>query len=366
MIQVFRPVMETEEILAALRPVLNSGWIGLGPKTKEFEARLSDFIGARHFCALNSCTSALHMAVRSLGLPVGSRVLTTPNTFVSTNHALLYESLEPVFCDVERTTGILDADLVEEAIKRYDIQAIVGVHFGGYSMDMDKINSIARFWGIPVIEDCAHAFGGMYKGKRIGDTDNVCAWSFHAVKNLPVGDGGALSTNSQDLHKLFNKLRWLGIDKDTYTRNSNGYSWEYNVEQVGFKYHMNDIAATIGLVQLKKVEAQNARRQQIAEYYVKNIRCAQAPDYQADRISSYHFMPMFFEDRDAVYHTLMANDIFPSGHYKRNDQYGMYEKFIKVGGCEFAEWYQNHVLILPMHLDMSDNDVSRVVEVLNS
>lgn len=367
MINVFSSVLNVEEIIKELKLVLQSGWIGLGPKTKQFEQEIAKFLGVKYFCALNSCTSALHLAFKCLNLPKGSRVLTTPITFVSTNHAILYEDLEPVFCDVEKLTGNIDTTLIEYAIKKYNIKALIVVHLGGYSVNMDTVNEIAKKYNLPVIEDCAHAFGAKYKDKKIGNTDNLCVWSFHAVKNLSISDGGGISTNNEELYKRFNKLRWLGIDKDTASRSlKEHYICQYNVEELGYKYHLNDILSTIGLVGLRSIENANKRRKYIAEYYLKNIKGLIKPNYDDFRESSYHFIPLFFKNRDEIYNELINNNICPSIHYKRNDQYQMYQKFIKINNCNNAEWYEKHEITLPIHLGLTEQNLEYIVKTINN
>jgi perosamine synthetase len=372
MIQVFRPIVDTERILNELRPILNSGWIGLGPKTKEFEKKLSEFIGAKHFVALNSATAGLHLAVKCLDLPPSSKIITTPNTFVSTNHAILYEGHVPVFCDIEKTTGNISVESIEEALKEDPtIKAIIVVHVGGYSCDMDKINKIAKEHNLKVIEDCAHAFGGIYNDNMIGDSDNMCVWSFQAVKNLPVGDGGAISTNDDALYERLNKLRWLGINKDTVSRSNlnsekQTYNWDYEVEEVGYKYHAADITSVMGIIGLETINQNNIRRREIAKYYLNNINNVIKPDYQDNRVPSSHFLPLFFEDRDVAYNALKDNGIFCGMHYKRNDKYKPFIEFKKTGGLINAEWYENHELTLPMHLGLTDNDLETIVHILNN
>ncbi|MDQ3003077.1 MAG: DegT/DnrJ/EryC1/StrS family aminotransferase [Fibrobacterota bacterium] len=380
--QLFKAVLPTEEILAELRGILESGWIGLGPKTAEFERGLSAFIGPRtHFLALNSCTSALHLAFKVLDLPKGSRVLTTPLTFVSTNHAILYEGLTPVFCDVDPLTGNLDPESVETALANHPIAAILVVHLGGYPCDMDRINAMAGPIGIPVIEDCAHAFGGRYPdGRRIGDTDNLCAWSFQAVKNLPVGDGGAISTTNTMVRDRLKKLRWLGIDQDTISRFQAAgtekvyqYKWDYNVGEVGYKYHLNDIASAIGVVQLRHVEEANRRRAAIASIYRGRLGDAPGvslPAYASVDYSSYHFFPLFFERKAEVYRALVEKEIFPGMHYKRNDRYPMYAECLKVGRKDDTlhgvEWFEARELTLPIHLGLTDDDIHAICDVVLS
>jgi perosamine synthetase len=379
--QLFKAVLPTEEILAELKGILDSGWIGLGPKTAEFEKGLAAFIGARtHFLALNSCTSALHLAFKVLNLPKGSLVLTTPLTFVSTNHALLYEGLVPVFCDVDPMTGNIDPESVETALSKHPIAAILVVHLGGYPCDMDRINAMASLLGIPVIEDCAHAFGGRYPdGRRIGDTDNLCAWSFQAVKNLPIGDGGAISTTDPAIRDRLRKLRWLGIDQDTISRFQTAgaekvyqYKWDYNVGEVGYKYHLNDIASAIGVVQLRHVEDANRRRAAIAAIYrgrLGEVQGVSLPGYRSADLSSYHFLPLFFERKPEVYRALVDKEIFPGMHYKRNDRYPMYSDCLKVGRTDGTlhgvEWFEARELTLPMHLGLTDADIHFICDVVS-
>ena len=373
MIQVFKPMVDTERILNELRPILNSGWIGLGPKTKEFETKLSEYIGVKHFVALNSATAGLHLAIKCLNLPPKSKILTTPNTFVSTNHAILYENHIPVFCDIEKTTGNIDTDSIEQALKEdNDIKAILIVHIGGYSCDLDRIGSIARNHGIPIIEDCAHAFGSEYKGRKVGNCDNICVWSFQAVKNLPVGDGGAISTNNEEIYNRLNKLRWLGINKDTVSRSNltsekQTYNWDYEVEEVGYKYHLTDIASLMGIIGLETIDEKNEKRRNIAKYYRENIKKDVIfPDYKHGRISSSHFYPIFFEDRDNVYNLLRDSGVFCGMHYKRNDLYAPFKEFKKVGGLVNADWYEKHELTLPIHLDLTEKDLGHIVKIINS
>lgn len=365
MITIYKPKLYTKEILTELEPVLDSGWVGLGPKVKEFETELCKKVGAKYFSALNSCTSALHIALKLLNLEPGAKVLTTPITFVSTNHVILYEGLEPVFCDVEPLTGNMDANFAEQAIKDYDIKAIIVVHNGGYPADMDAFNALRDKYNIPIIEDCAHAFGAMYKGKRIGEGDNICVWSFQAVKNLCTGDGGALSMNSEELYKRTNVLRWLGIDRDTVSRSSGGYNWKYDVVETGYKYHMCDIMATIGLVQLRHIDEDNARRKHIADRYYNEITNCTKPSYDLDRNSSYWFAPIFV-DQTLVYDHLVKSEIFPSVHFMRNDNYRMYKDCIKINECKNARFYEEHVLSLPIHLYLTDEQITQTIEIVNN
>lgn len=365
MITVYKPKLYTDEILENLKGVLDSGWVGLGPKVSEFESEISKYLNTDYFSALNSCTSALHLSLKMLNLKPGDKVLTTPITFVSTNHVILYENLEPIFCDVEQLTGNMDVSMAEDAIKKYNIKAIIVVHNGGYPVDLDNFNFLSKKYGIPIIEDCAHAFGARYKNRKIGDSENLCSWSFQAVKNLCTGDGGGISTKNEDYYKKINTLRWLGIDRDTITRSSGGYNWKYDVPELGFKYHMCDIQATIGLVQLKHIDEDNKKRKQIADFYYSKIKNVILPNYQNERESSFWFAPIFVDNQLHYYNKLVDKQIFPSVHFLSNLNYKMYKNFIKINNCENSKWYESHVLSLPIHLNLSSEDLEYIVNTFN-
>lgn len=375
MIQVFKPKIRTAEVIAELAPIFDSGWIGLGPRTKEFENKIASFLNTDHFIATNGCTGALHMAIRSLDLPRGSKILTTPITFVSSNHAILYEGHLPVFCDVEPITGVISVESIEKTLAAHpDAKAIMVVHLGGYPCDMDAINDIAAKHGIEVIEDCAHAFGAKYNGRMIGDSNNLCAFSFQAVKNLPVGDGGGIATKDPIKAARFRRMVWLGADKTTIERSKldstkQSYNWDYEIVEVGYKYHFNDILATIGLNQLKYIIADNQRRRDIALYYRSAIsadKCMK-PSYNQGRESSYHFLPIAFYERDEIYKKLTDNQIYPGMHYKRNDNYEVFLPFkdLIVEELKGVDWYERHELTLPIHLHLTDEDLKRIVDIIN-
>ena len=267
MIPVFKPCYDHQE-LEALREPFESGWIGLGPKTKEFEERFAAFLGAPYATAVNSATSALHLAMKVADVE-GAEVITTPMTFVSTNHAILYCGGIPVFADIEPDTLNIDPRDVERKVTPRT-KAIVVVHYGGHGCDMEAILGIARRHGLKVIEDAAHACGGQYRGQMLGTLGDFGCFSFHAVKNLATGDGGMIVSRDEADATRMRRLAWLGITRGTWDRvEGKGYSWEYNVEELGLKCHMNDITAAIGLVQLSKLERTNGRRRYLAERYTR-------------------------------------------------------------------------------------------------
>jgi perosamine synthetase len=353
-----------EEAIQAVSAVLRSGWIGLGPKTAEFEQAFAAYTGAAHCVGLNSATSALHLAVRLLDLPPGTEVITTPLTFVSTNHPLLYEGLRPVFADIEPRTGNLDvADVARRITERTG--AIILVHYGGYPCDLDAFYALRRAHNIPIIEDCAHACGAVYRGRRVGSHGGYHAFSFHAVKNLPMGDGGALTLASPADDDRARRLRWMGIDRSTYQRSSESarksYQWDYRVDEVGFKYYMNDIQAAIGLAQLPYLDEENRYRSRLVACYreaLTGIPGVELPEYAADRQSSCHLCPILVEDRERLIDRLNAHGVEVGVHYRRNDDYPMYEHGDLPHVADFAA----REMSLPLHLALTEGDVHYICD----
>ena len=244
----------TQEEIDAVAEVLRSGWIGLGPKTAEFEKKFAEFVGTTYAVAVNSCTAALDLALKLLDVNHGHEVIVPTMTFVSTAHCVAYRLAMPVFADVDPHTLSLDLEDVRRKITSRT-RAIIPVHYSGRPIDLDALKEIAG--GIPIIEDCAHATGARYKGRSVGSIGDIGCFSFHAVKNLAMGDGGALTLNNEPWMQRSKRLRWLGIDKGTWDRTATdkSYWWQYFVDEIGLKCHLNDIAAAIGLVQLRRLEA---------------------------------------------------------------------------------------------------------------
>lgn len=219
-IPVFKPSFGREE-LDALKEPFKTGWIGLGPKTKEFEEKFAQYIGTAYASAMNSCTAALHLGLEALGIK-GKEVITTPMTFVSTNHAILYNGGIPVFCDIEEDTLNIDAGKIEELVTK-NTAAITVLHYGGHACNMDKVLTIAKKYNLKVIEDCAHACGGKYKGRKLGSLGNIGCFSFHAVKNMATGEGGMVTTDDPAVQARLKKMRWVGISTDTFSQSGQRY-----------------------------------------------------------------------------------------------------------------------------------------------
>lgn len=361
MLNVFKPDMGDEEI-QAVAEVIRSGWIGLGPKTAEFEKRFATYVGAPFAVALNSCTAALDLALKILGIKNGDEVIVPTMTFVSTAHAIAYNLAYPIFADVDRATRNIDLEDVRKKIT-VRTKAIIVVHYGGRPADLDALKAVAG--GIPVIEDAAHACGAKYKGRYIGSSGNITCFSFQAVKNLAMGDGGAITTTDKAICQRVKRLRWLGIDKGTWDRTGvdQSYWWEYFVDEIGLKCHLNDINAAIGLVQLNKLERMNQRRREIKNLYnegLKGINGIELPiDDDVDHTSSWHIYSIGCENRDKLSVFLQEKGISTGVHYKPIHLYKCYGNLTQL---PTAEALFRRILTLPMYPTLTNEEVYSVIE----
>jgi perosamine synthetase len=367
MIQLFRPYV-SEEAIAEVAATLRSGWIGSGAKTAEFEERFAEYVGARYAVAVNSATAALHLAMVVSGVRPGDEVLAPSLTFVSTSEAILYQGATPVFVDVDERTLIIDLEKAERLMSPR-VRAVVVVHYGGNPPDLDAVYSFARRHRLAVVEDAAHACGATFRGRRVGSFGLTC-FSFHAVKNLPVGDGGMLTTDDEAVRAQLVRLRWMGIDRDTFARSANGYHWEYDVVELGYKYQMNDITAAIGLAHLPRVDEWNGRRREIVDVYRNELggmesRGLRFVEHTDGATSSNHLCVIRVPRRNAVVEALKRGGIFVGVHYKPNHHYPLFGE-ARRGDLSVTEQAYEQIMSLPLHLLLTDEDVREVCHSLRA
>lgn len=367
-IQVFKPQFRTEECLKELRECLEIGWTGLGFKTVEFEKLWCEYTGLPHAHFLNSATAGLHLAVHILKTRCkwrdGDEIITTPLTFVSSNHVILYENLKPVFADVDNYL-CLDPD---EVLKRITprTRCVMFVGIGGNIGQYHRIVKLCRERDIKLILDASHMTGTRYKGVHVGGDADATIFSFQAVKNLPTGDSGMLCMAETDDDTRARKLAWLGISSDTYARSKQGnYKWMYDVDEVGYKYHGNSVMAAIALVQLRYVDVDNAYRRQIAAWYRE--RFSGNPKIHMVAIpegceSATHFFPIMVKNRDSLVDTLSKNEISVGVHYRDNTEYPMYSH--GKGSCPHAAELSRMLITLPIHLALSKSDINRISDLV--
>ena len=370
-IQVLKPKFEIDECLASVRECLEKGWTGMGFKTVQFEEAWKEYTGHANAYYLNSNTVGLHLAVKILrmrgGWQDGDEIISTPITFVSTNHAILYENLKVTFADVDEYL-CLDPEDVERKITP-KTRAVMFVGYGGRVGQLDKIIEICRRHGLKLILDAAHMAGTRVDGVVPGTWEgiDVAVYSFQAVKNLPTGDSGMICFADSENDKLARQLAWLGINKDTYARSNKGtYSWKYDVDYVGYKYNGNAIMAAIALVQLKYLDRDNARRREIVTMYDKGfagnpkIRIVRAPHAEE---CSFHIYELLVPDREGLLAAMAENEIYGGVHYRDNTEYSMYR--YAEGSCPKAAEASQHLISMPLHMWLTDEDVEKVISVVN-
>jgi perosamine synthetase len=365
MIPVFRPSVGEEELLA-IKEVLESKWLGLGPKTALFEERFKQYVGAKYAIGLNSGTAALHLGLKVLGVGEGDEVAVPSLTFVSTVHAVVYNRATPLFIDVEEETLNMSIEDLERKLTQRT-KVILPVHYAGHPVDLDPLIEIAKERGIYVMEDAAHACGAEYKGRKIGGISDISCFSFHAVKNLTTGEGGMITTSDEGIDKRLRRLRWVGINRDTWTRSlptkKPSYAWQYDVEEVGYKYHLHDIAAAMGLVQLKKLDRMNERRHEIFKIYNEAFKDLEGVVIPVERDyvkSSHHIYCLKVKDRDELVRHLKENDVAPGVHYFPCHLHSCYKNM--KADLPVTERIWKKLISLPMYPDLKEDEIERVIQ----
>jgi len=363
-IQIFKPWYGEAEH-EALRHPFATGWLGYGEKAKEFEERFAEYIGVKHAIALHSCTAALHLALLTSGAE-GGQVLTTPMTFVASNHAILMAGGHPVFCDIEQETLNIDPADVERRITP-QTRVLLVVHYGGHPCDMDALLEIAQRHNLLLIEDVAQACGGSYRGRKLGSLGHIGCFSFESKKNLSTGDGGMLVTDDDVVAERVRRLRWLGISSDTWARFNNGHqghAWEYEVEELGYKYCMNDIAAALGLVQLEKLDRGNELRRQLVQRYHQAFADLDGVEPLAIRSygeSACYSMVVQLDERDALSDFLQSCDIQSAVHFRPNHLYPVYASY-RPARLPVVEAVWQRILTLPLYPQMEAAVQDRVID----
>ena len=370
-IQVLKPKFHVEECLDQVRECLEKGWTGMGFKTVEFEEEWKKYTG--HKCAyyLNSNTVGLHLAVKILkmnnGWENGDEIISTPITFISTNHAIMYENLKPVFADVDEYLCLDPIDVERKITDK--TKAIIFVGYGGRVGQLQKIIEICKKHNLRLILDAAHMSGTKVNGVCPGTWDgvDVTVYSYQAVKNLATGDSGCICWNDEASHLLTKQLAWCGINKDTYARSNKGtYAWKYDVDYVGYKYNGNAIMAGIALVQLKYLDEENARRREIVNMYnigfKNNPKIKIIPANYADECS-YHLYELAVPDREALLDFLSQNGINCGVHYRDNTEYSVYA--YGNGTCPKAHEISQHLITMPLHMWLTNDEVKKIVQKVN-
>lgn len=354
-----------ETINARIQKVLDHGQYIMGPEVKELEERLAALVGARHCVTVASGTEALLIALMALGIKPGDEVITPPFTFVATAEVIVLVGATPVFVDVEPDTCNLDPRLVERAITPRT-RAIMPVHWAGYPCEMDELAALADRHGLWIVEDAAHALGATYRGRPIGALSRFTCFSFQAIKHVTTGDGGALCcAEPADLEAALRR-RWFGIDRANSKPSLLGER-VYDLEEVGYKYHLNDLGAALGLGNLEAHAARLARRQAIGAFYRSQLADLPGlclPTLAPDRSHAYWLFPVLVERREDFIRKLKAQDIPTSVVHLSIDRYAVF------GGLRDdlpgQAFYNARQVSLPIHAGLTDQDLERVVSAIKS
>ena len=353
--------------------VLNSDWLTTGPKVSEFENAICDYVGCKYVIAVNSGTSALDIAVNSLDLPKGSEVITTPFTFAATSNALLYNHLRPIFADIKKDTRNIDPEDIRRKITS-KTKAIIYVDFAGHPCDIFEIKKIAREHDLRLIEDASHAFGASYHGKKIGNFADLTVFSFHPVKPITTGEGGAVVTNNPELAEKVRLLRNHGIDKDAATRYGPDAGWAYDMKMLGRNYRITDIQAALGTSQLKKLDSFIERRNEIANLYnelLDGCELVETPITKEGMGHGWHIYTVLLNesiDRNEFFKYMRKNEIGVNVHYIPVYHFTYYRNHFDFNEKDFPETEDvfNRTITLPIYPGMKDEDVELVVKTLKA
>lgn len=360
--------------LKQIKEALDSGWITTGPKTHQFEAEFAAAVGAKHAIAVNSCTAAMHLALEAIGLGRGDEVITTPYTFAATAEVIRYFDARPVLVDIDSRCLNMDPSLLAVAITPRT-RAIIPVHVAGQPADLDEIHAVAQRHGLPVIEDAAHAFPTRYKGRMIGSLSEFTCFSFYATKTLTTGEGGMICTENDAWAERCRIMALHGISKDAWKRYTAEGSWYYEIVAPGYKYNMTDIAAAMGLAQLRKAHRMWQRRRDIAARFNQafaGLPQLQIPHDRADCQHAWHLymLRLNLEElrigRAEFIEELKRRHIGVSVHFIPLHIHPYYRESYGYRPEDFPIAYREYQreISLPIYSKMSDADVEDVIDAV--
>ena len=359
MINVFGSKVGNEEVLQ-VSDSIHKQWMGMGSKTKEFEMKMAKKLGVEKFLLVDSGSNGLYLGLTIMNLPKGSEVIIPSFTWVSCAQAVLLAGCKPVFADIDINTQNVTVDTIKEQITE-NTSAIMVVHYGGLSVDLDPILEL----GFPVIEDACHAIDSTYKGRACGTIADVGVYSFDAVKNLAIGEGGGVVSKNPDYVERATVLRYCGIGKSGFEASTHGKErwWEYNIVEPFIKMCPSDIAASIGLAQIDKLEENQMIRKNIWDIYQKefnNIESIEIPiDAKDGDRHSYFTYFIRIPNRDKVAKYLFEHEIYTTLRYHPLHMNALYKSHQRLKNCEKLN---ENGLNIPLHPALSMNDVDKIVE----
>ncbi len=362
LIKLSKSCIGKEEKFAVAR-VLDAGYLGMGQEVMFFEKELEAFFSNNvHVACVNTGTSALHLALQACDIGAGDEVVIPSITYIASFQATSATGAKPIACDIDPKTGCLSLKALRNKITK-NTKAIMYVHYASGVGERDSIFAFAKEFNLRVIEDAAHSFGGRYKGKRIGEDADIACFSFDGIKNITCGEGGGVVSSDQKLIDKIRDLRLLGVQKDTEKRYSGQRSWDFDVEEQGWRYHMSNINAAIGREQLKKFDDFSDKRRSLAKLYVEQLKGLpiKTLDLNFDEIVP-HIFPILITDqkREFLKEFLYQHDVETGIHYKPNHLLTKYKGI----DCPNAEIFGECLLSLPLHVELKAEDVVRVTSLI--
>lgn len=360
--------------LAELADTVKSGWITTGRKTRLLESQLAEYLGADCAVAVNSCTAAMHLMLQAAGIGPGDEVVTTPYTFAATSEAILYTGATPVYGDVDYDSLNLAAETAASKITRRT-KALLPVHVAGLPVHMDDYRTLARRNKLWLFDDAAHALGAEYKGRKIGSLGDASAFSFYATKNLTTAEGGLVTTPHK---KLADKIRLLSLhamSKGAWNRYAKGGSWRYDLLDLGYKYNLSDLHASLGLAQFAKFDLLQRKRHRIAARYLKNLSSIEAvkpPLVEKDSVHGWHIFVIRLRpkqlklDRDRFIVELNRAGIGTSVHFIPLFRQSYYRRRFKLNPKDFpnADRAFHEAITLPFYPALKTAEIDYVCEVV--
>lgn len=363
----------SEDDIVAVEEVLKSDYLTTGPKVCDFEKRISEYVESNYAVSVSNGTAGLHLACMAAGISVGDEVIVSSITFAASANAVLYCGGTPIFADIDSRSLNITATTIEKCISD-KTKAIIAVDFTGQAVDMDEIRKVADRYNLIVIEDAAHALGSEYKGRKVGTRADMTIFSFHPVKPITTGEGGAITTNSKELYEKLCLLRSHGIEKRPEKLFKNEGPWYHEQLMLGYNYRLTDIQAALGISQMKKLNNFIKRRREISQIYHDSLRDVNEiilPYEESYSKSGYHLYVIQIKenllnaDRKTVYEALQAENIGVNVHYIPVYLHPYYQKLgYKQGTCQNAERYYQNALTIPLYPSMSNNDVEDVVKAI--
>ena len=363
-----------EEDISKVVEVLKGDYLTTGPYVKNFEEALAKKVGAQYAVAVTSGTAALHCAVIAAGIEKGDEVLVTPMTFAASANCILYVGATPIFVDVEENTGNIDVNKIEEKITD-KTKAIIAVSYRGNPVKIDRIMDIAKKHNLIVIEDAAHAIGAKYKDIYVGNNADMTIFSFHPVKHITTGEGGAITTNDKELYRTLIEVRSHGITRNVDIMENNDDPWYYEQIDLGYNYRMPDINAALGASQIKKLDSFIEKRKELATLYSSMLKGNQYVTLLEDTEGGFNSEHIYVIKlnleklnctRREVFSALIKENIGVNVHYIPVYFHPYYRKLgYKRGICPVCEEFYERIITLPLHVSMNRDDVISVIKALD-